>query len=222
MVKKVNKIIDIYYMSLLDNKYLFVHVNKSGGAVITNNISRKKNVKITGYHRSLHDMLDICEKQYKIDKEKLFIFSIVRNPWARMLSMYLYYKKFINKWPEFFSKDEIINSDFNKWINFIYSYQFDRSKIHSKVNVFKYCFCNQLNWFKDLDGNLIEYSKIYKYEECDYEKILRDELKLVDIDIETKIHPTSHSHYRNYYDKKSKELVEKHYSEDIKHFGYIF
>ena len=32
-------------MSLLNNKYLFVHINKSGGAVITNNIYGFKRIE---------------------------------------------------------------------------------------------------------------------------------------------------------------------------------
>jgi len=40
-------------MSLLNKKYLFVHINKSGGGIITKNMETNGNVELTGYHRSL-------------------------------------------------------------------------------------------------------------------------------------------------------------------------
>ena len=82
-------------MSLLNDKYLFVHINKSGGGVITNNFTQNGNTKLTGVHRSLNDMLKIAKVTYNINTDKLFIFTIVRNPYERMLSMYLFYIRII-------------------------------------------------------------------------------------------------------------------------------
>lgn len=47
-------------MSLLNNKFLFVHINKSGGGVVTNHMNINGNTNITGKHRSLLQMLDIA------------------------------------------------------------------------------------------------------------------------------------------------------------------
>ena len=88
-------------MSLLNNKYLFVHINKSGGGTITNNMKNNGETKITGMHRTLHNMLDIAKTKHNLDINSIFTFTMVRNPFDRMLSMYLYYKKHNSK--EFFS-----------------------------------------------------------------------------------------------------------------------
>lgn len=43
-------------MSLLNDKFLFVHINKSGGGVITNNMKKNDVTNITGFHRSLENI----------------------------------------------------------------------------------------------------------------------------------------------------------------------
>ena len=207
-------------MSLLNNKYLFVHINKSGGGTITNNMKNNGETKITGIHRTLHDMLDIAKTKHNLDINSIFTFTMVRNPFDRMLSMYLYYKKHNSK--EFFSGNSHIDNDFNNWIEYIYSDGFDRTRKHGGVNVFNHCFCNQLNWLKDPVGKLIEINKILKYENNEYDHLYANILKLSKYDSSTMVHPTNHSHYSQYYTKKSIELVSKHYQEDLDYFDYNF
>lgn len=207
-------------MSLLNDKYLFVHINKSGGGTITNNMKINGETKITGVHRTLYDMLNIAKSKHKLDLNSIFTFTMVRNPFARMLSLYLYYKK--HNAYEFFSRKTDIDCDFNKWIEYIYSGKFDKTRNHGGVNVFKHCFCNQLNWLKDPAGNLMSIGKILKYENNEYDHLYADILKLSKYDSSTIVHPTKHGHYSQYYTEKSIELVSKHYQEDLDFFDYKF
>jgi len=209
-------------MSLLNKKILFVHINKSCGGVITTNFQNNGDTTITGFHRTLTDMLNIAKKKHNINKDELYIFTIVRNPWARMLSMYLFYHKNNHNSPEFFSGNDKIDNNFTKWIEYIYSEKFDRTTIHSAVNIFKYCFSNQLNWVKNDKNIIIKNTKIYKIEDLNLYNFLKNTLNLSVVDITTRVHPTKHYHYSNYYDKKSKELVEKYYKDDINFFGYKY
>jgi len=41
-------------------------------------------------------------------------------------------------------------------------------------------------------------------------------------DYKTKVHPTKHTHYSDYYNEKSIELVTKHCQEDLDYFGYVY
>ena len=66
-------------MSLL-NKFLFVHINKSGGGVVTNHMKTNGDTKITGKHRSLEQMLEIAKNNYNLKKEDLYIFTIDSHP----------------------------------------------------------------------------------------------------------------------------------------------
>ena len=209
-------------MSLLNDKFLFVHINKSGGGVITNNMKKNGVAKIIGFHRSLEKMLNIAKEKHKLDINNLFTFTMVRNPFERMLSMYLFYHKNNFNSPEFFSGNNEIDNDFNKWIDFIYSDKFDKNRIHSDVNILKYCFSNQLNWLKDKHGNLMKIDKILRFEKDEYEDLFGNIMKLKNYDTKTKVHPTKHKHYSQYYNKKSIELVTKHYQEDLDYFNYTF
>lgn len=209
-------------MSLLNRKLLFVHINKSCGGIITYNFSKNGLTEITGKHRSLKDMLYIAEQKLNLSYENLFIFTIVRNPWERMLSMFLFYHKNNFNSPEFFSGNKIIDNDFNKWIKFIYSDKFDRRRVHGSVNIFDYCFSNQLNWVKDSNNNIIKNVHIYKIEDLDLDDFFKNTLFLKEYDVEKRVHSTKHDHYSKYYNKESIELVSKHYKEDIVHFGYSF
>ena len=207
-------------MSLLNDKYLFVHINKSGGGTITNNMKANGETKITGVHRSLYDMLNIAKQKHKLEIDHVYIFTMVRNPFERMLSLYLYYKT--HKSYEFFSGKSDIDCDFNKWIEYIYSADFDRSRKHGGVNVFTHCFCNQLNWLKDPLGNLMKVNKILKYEDNEYKDLYENILNLSKYDSSTIVHPTNHGHYSTYYTTNSIELVSKHYQEDLNFFDYRF
>jgi hypothetical protein len=209
-------------MSLLNNKYLFVHINKSCGGIITKNFKKCGDVKITGKHRTLQDMLNIALIDFNINKENLYIFTIVRNPWARMLSMYLFYHKSNYNSPEFFSGNTKIDNNFNNWIEYIYSNEFDRTRIHSAVNIYKCCFSNQLNWVKDDDSKIINNVHIFKVEDLDIHKFLTEELNLKNANGNAKIHPTKHKHYSQYYNNKSINLVAEHYKDDIEYFNYKF
>ena len=209
-------------MSLLNNKFLFVHINKSGGGIITNHMKNNGNTKITGKHRNLEQMLNIAKKKHKLNINNLYKFTIVRNPWERMLSMYLFYHKSNFNSPEFFSGDDKIDNNFKNWIKYIYSEKFDRNKIHSAVNIFKYCFCNQLNWISDSSGKIIKMNKILRFENNELEHFFRNEMKLKNIDVNKKVHPTNHKHYSYYYDDETKLLVAKYYKKDIEYFGYKF
>ncbi len=209
-------------MSLLNNKYLFVHINKSGGAVITNNMKKNGDVKITGRHRSLTQMLDIAKTKYALEKDNLFIFTMVRNPFERMLSLYLFYNKDNYNAPEFYSGNSEIDNNFNNWIDYIYSNKFDRSRTHSDVNIFTHCFSNQLNWLKDKNGRIIKIDLILQHESNEYDKLFTSIMKLKNYDSKTKVHPTKHKHYSEYYNDRSIKLVEEHYKEDFEYFGYKF
>ena len=210
-------------MALLNKKILFVHINKSCGGIITDNFKNNGLNQLTGCHRTLYDMLTLSKNMYNLNPDDLFIFTIVRNPWERMLSMYLFYHKTNYNSAEFFSGNASIDNDFNNWIEYIYSNKFDRKRKHGMINVFKYCFCNQLNWVKNKDtNNIIKNVNIYKIENLNLDDFLRNTLKLKNIDAFKRVHPTQHNHYSNYYNSNSMKLVEKHYKDDIEYFGYKF
>ena len=211
-------------MSLLNRKFLFVHINKSGGGVITNHMSNNGNTTITGKHRSLTQMLNLAKQNYGLKVDDLYIFTIVRNPWARMLSMYLFYHPNNYNAPEFFSGKAEIDNNFNNWIKWIYSPDFNITRKHGVINIKKFCFSNQLNWISNSKGDIYPNVKIIRFENIknELEDLFKNVMKLEKINLETKIHPTKHKHYSEYYNNETKNLVADHYSKDIEYFNYTF
>ncbi len=49
-------------MALLNKKYMFVHINKSGGGLITDNMAKNGKLAINNYHRSLNKMLRLVKR----------------------------------------------------------------------------------------------------------------------------------------------------------------
>lgn len=211
-------------MSLLNRKFLFVHINKSGGGVITNHMRDNGNTTITGKHRSLTQMLQIAKQNYGIKSEDLYIFTIVRNPWERMLSMYLFYHPNNYNSPEFFSGKAEIDNDFNNWIKWIYSPEFNITRKHGVINIRKFCFSNQLNWISNSKGEMYPDVKIIRFENIKNElrDLFKNVMKLEKINLDTKIHPTKHKHYSEYYNDETRQLVADNYSKDIEYFNYTF
>ena len=207
-------------MALYKKELLFVHINKSCGGIVIHNLMRNsERLLVAGFHRTLSDMMKESKK-LGLDVHNLTKFTIVRNPFDRMVSMFLFYGRNRKKYKEFFSGNTSIDTNFNKWIEFIYSKKFDRRRRHSKVNVFEHCFSNQLNWLY-IDGVIPEELKIYKIEEVCLKTVLED-FGLENVDVNTRVHPTDHDHYSIYYNKESKTLVARHYSKDIEYFNYEF
>ena len=207
-------------MALFKKELLFVHINKSCGGIVIHNLMRNsERLLVAKFHRTLSDMMKESKK-LGLDIHNLTKFTIVRNPFDRMVSMFLFYGRDRKKYKEFFSGNTSIDTDFNKWIEFIYSKKFDRRRRHSKVNVFEHCFSNQLNWLY-IDGEIPEELKIYKIEEVSLKTVLED-FGLENVDVNTRVHPTDHDHYSRYYNKESKTLVAIYYSKDIEYFNYEF
>ena len=138
-------------------------------------------------------------------------FTIVRNPWQRMLSQY---KKTDSKKNGVTFRDWIINS-------------FVKKNGSMTERFYKPC----MWWISDSDGkNEMDYIIRYENLEEDFNMLLKklgitDKIKLQkvnplpklqkDDDIDTK-------NYQNYYDEETKKIINDNFKEDIEEFGYEF
>ena len=224
-----------------EKKLLFIHLNKSCGNIVMYNLFSNFAETMTIHvndHMTLQEALKVrypSKEQSTLRRRDLTIFATVRNPFDRMVSIYHFYKEakmgsgFTH--PDkanFYSGDRSIDDDFNRWIQYIYSSSFDRERLYhnsedrsSHINIFKYCFCNQLNWFIDGNGDLANDVKLIKIEDGDLKNYLLS-LGLNNVDTETRINATNHEHYSRYYSDASIDLVAKHYADDIEYFSYKF
>jgi len=151
---------------LIGKKTLFVHIPKTGGTTMVRNFKSAygaSGCEWEGNHCPLNYLHEKC-KIFKLDPDDLHVVSIVRNPWTKMFSTWRYFSTI--DFNEFYSGDESIDSDFNKWVKWVYT-DFNRNKADRgevKFNMYKYHFTEQLNWFKDDAGNTLKVDNILKTE----------------------------------------------------------
>lgn len=205
LLKRVKQFLKPVDLSPLRNgtngKFIFVHINKTAGTSLTKalNLPVKR-------HLTVKEIIDIVgEKEFYA----AFKFTVVRNPWSKVVSHY----KFRVKSNQTMMKDNPIS--FKNWVSLTYgqnkdSYYYDKPKM----------FQPQLEWLKDYNGK-IAVDKIIKFENLSSEfaeiaLILGTEHSL------PHLNKTDQDSYINYYDEESKNIISEWFREDIEYFNYKF
>jgi len=205
-----------YYKSI---NLLFVHIPKTGGTVIEDAIKKGgKNGKQTLYtacarnsilpapfskyslqHQFYSTIYDYRSK-LNVNFDKIKVFSVVRNPYDRIISD-LFFMKLIK--PES-SKEEVFDIIKNKYID---------------GEAFKYDNHNtpQYLYVTDSNGELIKDIKIFRTETLNEDN---DELNLfagINIDIKR---DNVNKDYSKYLNSESISLINEKYKKDFELFGY--
>jgi len=184
-------------------KVLFLHISKAGGTSVANWLRSNFDARKFGPKH--------CRIQRALDKKINFElhFTIIRNPYSRVHSWYFYhvglYKKFgatrlLAKWKEPSEKG------FKWWLE----------------NCDKTGTTKRSIWWTQKSFIDVTVPHIT----CKLENIDQDFKKIQTYLYCKKDLPVSntseHKFYRNDYDNKTKDIVEKHFSEDFEYFNYDF
>lgn len=225
-------IINSKYLS--KTPFIFVHIPKTAGMSVLNSMSCWDPI----YHENIeYDILKIKEK--KENPCNYFKFTIIRNPWDRIVSNFFFHKQRIhndiNLHKVLFKKKE--KEKLKKWI-----------MLHELEDLFwrKYEF---KDWLKILDEeesveNKSIYTNVIKKTYMDLISINNE----ISVDYIINFHnfkrdlnliktlsgksfsdsenswknKSNHNDYREYYDSKSIEIVEKIFKKDIEVFNFKF
>lgn len=187
-----------------EKKFVFIHIQKTAGSSIAKVLSKDGGTKIICPQ---HTFIKNCS--YNKD---YFKFTIVRNPWDRLVSWYNiiklvgvrnnFYKYILNNsknFSEFINlTDVILDGNVNKSISF-----------------------NQLDYISDDNGKiLVDY--IGKFENLNEDiKIIGERIGYVNLTI-PHLNKFKHKDYRTYYTDRDIELVQEMYKRDIDYFNYKF
>ena len=194
-----------------DYKFIFIHIPKTGGTSIESALCRKE-----PDHRK-HISFSQYESELGSGIKSYFVFSVVRNPWDRMVSYWKYRQG---------KKQAPIDgklSDFTDWINFVFSLDLNNltNKVRKKnIPFFRAAIDTQFNFLKNKQGciglDVIKFENLQN----DFNKIC----KKINIDQLSLPHKnkTKHKHYTEYYDDETREIVAKRYKKDIEIFNYSF
>ncbi|MEO0406177.1 MAG: sulfotransferase family 2 domain-containing protein [Cyanobacteria bacterium P01_A01_bin.135] len=196
---------------------LYIHIPKAGGVSIYNSLFAeaigKEHVKSVG-HYSIRDYQLIFGSKTVQD---YFTFSIVRNPWARVLSAYKFLRRGgFHKWDAIWAEKHL--SKFNSFDDFVIRWLTPHSACRAMH------FIPQHNFLVSCSGQLkIDFIGKLETIEADFDAIR----KTLNIDCRirhlNRSKPTSDRRgYRRSYTAQSQRIVEQVYQKDIEVFGYEF
>lgn len=203
-------------MISIENKFIFTHIGRTGGGSIENaliNYGSKKphkppyflnNPKIIEFEASQH--WTSMEERKALGEEiweQCFRFTIVRNPWDRILSQY---KGHVMKEMPGLSFEQYLHRSFVEKVS------------HDDFRFIQPC----MDWITDDEGNLLV-KHIGKFENlqedfntiCEILKIPKSILPHINKD-------PNKEPYEKYYTPELAELVAKAFEKDIKQFNYEF
>ena len=209
---------------LADRRILFIHIPKTAGTYLRKNLKESFETEWDGpsdpKHVPLADLYRRCKGE-GVDISKLYTISLVRNPWSKLYSTWKFFGQL--QYKEYFSGDTDIDKDFNKWIQWTYSNDYDRSKTRKGLNLWRYVFNNQLNWFKSSDNEDYKVDKIIKMEDLDEEIVpLAREIGMKRVFKGRENAQRYDIPYTQVYNQESIDLVAKYFADDIKTFDYNY
>ena len=209
---------------LADKRILFIHIPKTAGTYLRKNLKESFETEwdepSDPKHVPLADLYRRC-KEEGVDTSKLYTISLVRNPWSKLYSTWKFFGQL--QYKEYFSGDIDIDKDFNKWLKWTYSNNYDRSKTRKGLNLWRYVFNNQLNWFKSSDNEDYKVDKIIKMEDLDEEIVpLAREIGMKRVFKGRENAQRYDIPYTQVYNQESIDLVAKYFADDIKTFDYNY
>jgi hypothetical protein len=171
-----------------DDRITFIHIPKTAGSSVTRWYLRNINKTASVYN---HESLSEIETPAPIT------FAIVRNPWDRMLSMYLFTQLYI---------DESLKTDFNEFVLYkVKESYYDNRSVTTP----------QIRWIEPGVTHLLRFENIIR----DF-KIIQNIFKCYEsLPLTNK---TKHGDYRTYYNDETRAAVAEMFKEDIEAFGYEF
>jgi len=194
------------YKPFDDLQSIFVHIPKCAGV----SVSKTLFGGLAGGHMTLDGYLNVFEPQCILN---YFKFSIVRNPWDRLVSAY------------FFLKNGGFNDDDKQWFNMelgnLPSFESFVNNWLNRTNIWK---CQH---FQPQYHYMIEKREKVKLDFVGFMENIEGDFQYIADRIGVKrnlanSNSGAHDSYLGYYDETTRKIVADVYAEDIKMLGYNF
>jgi hypothetical protein len=205
------------------DKWFFLHIPKNGGSSFCENIKSKTQKELNNLSISLlpideseyHNYASYFQQKYT-ELQNLTPVCLIRNPWSRCLSLFLFNLKHAEKhinesWAKCVHA-RLISEGFKKsWMKngfFRDSDNMNKLKIGNRIstdNDIQLSWINKNTKYFRLEDQL---NKFYEY-----------------INIQpfnNRLNVTEHTDYTKYYDNELKEEITTLYQKDIDTFNYLF
>jgi len=178
-----------------EHEFIFIHIPKNAGTSIRNSFEIEGYDKKVVRKRYPHDSCSVIRNYCGIDTwNTYYTFSVVRNPFDRMVSYYHFHRS-----PQYKYPSTAQDMEFKEWIE---------NGLDSKI-------CKTQSDYLDVDVN-----HIMRYESlqedfnlvCDNIKIPRYKLP--------KYNTSNHLNFASYYGEKQKDIVRGLFEKDFERFEY--
>ncbi len=185
----------------INGPFIFIHINKTAGTSIGKAIGLP--VK---HHQTAKEVIAAIGRERW---ETAYKFTLVRNPWDKVVSHYEYRRKR--------NKTEVAsrNISFSTWLKKTYGPEQD-SFYYNNPKAFQ----PQVEWLKDDEGK-ISIDFVGKFESIneDFNHIKRE----IGLSAELPhLNASKRAGYQSYYDDETRDIVANWFREDIDAFGYKF
>ncbi|WP_420387535.1 sulfotransferase family 2 domain-containing protein [Roseivirga sp.] len=181
-------------------KVAFIHIHRTGGSTISSLLHQAK--QPNDIILSQHCRLNCLAKCYPEYNDSFFVFSMVRNPWERIMSWYLLVQSRAQTKTDF--------------ITFIDLIQAEESRLCGSF------LFNQVDYLTpEANGKIA--NQIYRYENYEHDvKAVLEYLEMPINEIPKLNNNRLTSAYRDYYSTATKNLVSRLCEKDIDEFKYSF
>ena len=193
-------------MTVISHKYkiIFIHIPKCAGSSVRFELEKNDPNIISLLHTSYITLL----KEYPFETKNYLIFTIVRNTYDRLVSLYHYVKKNLHL-PPFNTNNRYITLFSKPFNECLKSEQFEIGR-------------NNFFWIKDTDNKIPRNINIFYFDTNFQEEInklfLKNNINLI---LNIPNHNTSeHENYKNYYNNELLEYVKMYNKEEIEYFNW--
>ena len=176
-------------MIIEEYKAIFIHIPKNAGSSIEKLFENSSFRVQPSKHADIH----VIKRKFKNSYNNYRKFTIVRNPYDKMVSWYFYLKRNLGE------EHEIV--DFNEWIKDPMQF-WHADDPESFLNP-------QYTWVDDT------------VEILRFENLNEDINMFFGKDLQLPVtNKSNHEHYTNYYNKCSADIIYNRYKEDFKKYNY--
>lgn len=193
------------------HKCVFIHICKTGGSSVVTALH--KGVNAPPDHQLPHDIIERLPDIWR----EYFTFAFVRNPWDRFVSAFLYNtRRGKAKGSKAKGIEKILpryNYNFNKFMS-----------IHGNERILKsFQFRPQTTWLWSRNGKPLDYNFIGRYERLQEDfNFICEQIGLEETQLIHRNASPNRKHYTEYYNNKTKKIVENLYKTEIEYFNYRF
>ena len=194
----------------MEREVVFVHVPKTGGASVLQ-ICIRHGVRLIGHDLRNPNYISLAE--YRKRKTGIYSFSIVRNPWDRVVSTYYFLKSGGIKQEDKEDAERFVTrySCFDEFVLEAFRDNTILEQIH---------FRPQYKWISDDRGIITDQLGRFENLQIDcsrwFSMIGLPNYKL------PHVNRSRHDLYKTYYTKQTQEIIRRIYSRDIQLFGYHY